>query len=329
MPEVKETASRSLEDFSGDYGPVAELIAKSWSENKQQSLLYGQSFLESCFQYPGADYSLAPTIYDAGSPIAFVAGFPRRVRFKGQELSILLITLLTVDSAYKKKGYGVMLWSELVSRARKAGFDGMVNYCVVGGSMDTMIMGCCQRLKLPTACVFSVEYLSGLITGTRGEDSTVRDHPATIVDSFLDSASCVGGQESLTRIWTRPEAAWQCLFREGSIATRYANAGRQGVLSGYVAPIMNSKQTQCLFVEDVLWSELNDSERYILLQQFLREARAKGAEMATVPRCGYADLKTFGHAGFFRTRRTVRAYLTVWNGPTPNEMLPGFYLDVL
>lgn len=236
MPEVKETASRSLEDFSGDYGPVAELIAKSWSENKQQSLLYGQSFLESCFQYPGADYSLAPTIYDAGSPIAFVAGFPRRVRFKGQELSILLITLLTVDSAYKKKGYGVMLWSELVSRARKAGFDGMVNYCVVGGSMDTMIMGCCQRLKLPTACVFSVEYLSGLITGTRGEDSTVRDHPATIVDSFLDSASCVGGQESLTRIWTRPEAAWQCLFREGSIATRYANAGRQGVLSGTLLP---------------------------------------------------------------------------------------------
>ncbi len=329
MAEVKETNTKSLEDFSGDFAALSALLQRSWGENNQQSVLYGESFLESCFQYPGAVYSLAPTIHDAGIPIAFVVGFPRRAQLQGRELNLLLITFLTVANEYKKKGYGVMLWTELVARARKAGFDGMVNYCVAGGEMDSIILGCCGRLKLPATCVFSISYLSGLVTPVEGHEAPFCDEPAAIVDSFLQNASAVHVKEGLARLWTRPEAEWQCLHRTGAVVSRHETGGSQGVLTGYVAPIMNAKRTRCLFVEDVLWSEMDDEERCHLLQKFLNSARASGAEMATVPCAGYADLKTLSRAGFQRTRRTVRAYLTVWNGPQPTGALPEFYLDVL
>jgi len=330
MLEVKEAGSKtkSLDDFRGDFAAVAELILKSWSENNQQPILYGETFLESCFQYPGASFSLAPTIYDEGNPIAFVAGFPRKVRCQGRELRVLLITFLTVSSEYKKKGYGVILWSELASRARAAGFEGLVNYCVAGSAMDAMILGCCQRLKLPTACVFSIEYMSGLVPAFAEEESP-RGEAEANVDLFLSAASELHEPNSVVRIWSRAEADWQCVRRTGAVAAAYRKENRQGMLTGYVAPIMNSTGTKCLFFEDVLWSELKDAERFELLEDLLCRARGMGAEMATAPRCGYADTKAFSHAGFCRTRRIVRAFLSVWDGIKATDTVPSFYLGVL
>ena len=115
--------SLSIEDFRGDFAAVAALMQQSWAENREQSLLYTADFLASCFDYPGANFSLAPTLYDGGKPVAFAAGFPRHVRFKGRELRLLLITFLTVAKEYKKTGYGIVLWNELVRRAQAAGFD--------------------------------------------------------------------------------------------------------------------------------------------------------------------------------------------------------------
>src|SRR3990172_7868341 len=131
---LRKDGSRFLfiEDFRGDFAEAASLLQRSWGENDRRPLLYTADFLRSCFDYPGASFSLAPTLYEGPQPLAFVAGFPRRIRFEKRDLNILVISLLTVSPQYKKKGYGVVLWSELVKRAQARGFDGMVNYCVDG-----------------------------------------------------------------------------------------------------------------------------------------------------------------------------------------------------
>src|ERR1700693_750177 len=135
----------------------------SWAENSGQPLLYTSEFLSSCFEYPGMAFSLAPAIYVQSQPVAFVAGFPRHVKFNGHQQKIIVITFLTVLPEYKKKGLGIILWSELVNRARAAGFDGMVNYCVDGEPMNAMIVGSCNRLKLPITRIYSARYISTVL----------------------------------------------------------------------------------------------------------------------------------------------------------------------
>ena len=320
---------RCLEDFRGDYDSVSALTRESWSENNQQSLLYTSDFLESCFDYPGSDVSLAPTIYDGSNPVAFVAGFPRRIQFAGKELRVLLVTFLTVAPQHKKKGYGIILWSELVSRARAAGFDGMVNYGIAGSTMDSLIPGCCERLGLATARVYSIGYLSGILSpAPDGSDPSIEDPPGGR-EQFFREAARIRGLNGLSRIWEESEAEWQCERRYGAVLAHHSGPGRFGVLTGYVMPALNSHRTKCLFIEDVLWFDLDASERLTLAQKLINRARAAGAEMATVPRCGYADLKAFAALGFQRTRRVVHAYLTVWRGPIPDGAVTSFYLDVL
>ena len=163
MSEVAVTNRATLDNFRGDFVKLAAFINGSWAENNEQPLNYRPEFLKTCFEYPGTSSNLLPTIYSGADPIAFVAGFPRSVRLERATLRLAIVTFLTVASEHKKKGYGVALWSELVSRLRHSGFDGMINYCVSGSAMDQMISGCCQRLKLPSANVYSISYMSTLL----------------------------------------------------------------------------------------------------------------------------------------------------------------------
>src|SRR6266851_1889952 len=91
------------------------------------------------------NFSLAPTLYRGADPAGFVAGLPRCVKLHGEAYKILIVTFLTVASQYKRRGYGVVVWNELVTRARDAGFDGMINYCVNREPMDQMLPGFCAR----------------------------------------------------------------------------------------------------------------------------------------------------------------------------------------
>jgi hypothetical protein len=92
------TPSIHIEDFRGDFARVAALIQESWKENGKQGLLYTPDFLASCLDYPGSSYSLAPTLYEGDTPRAFVAGFPRTIKYQGRELRAVLCTLLSISS---------------------------------------------------------------------------------------------------------------------------------------------------------------------------------------------------------------------------------------
>jgi GNAT superfamily N-acetyltransferase len=316
-----------IENFRGDFEQVASLIQLSWVENEKQPLLYTAEFLASFFEYPGASFSLSPTLYDRSKPVAFVVGFPRRLRFKDQELRIIVISFLSVSNEYKNKGYGIVLWSELVKRAQAEGFDGMMNYCVEGEPMNGMIIASCQRLKIPVERVHAIHYLScylwpkdsGNVENKLG-DGNVRD--------FLELAAPILESTPLGRIWSQPEAEWQCSRRLGVIVARHGTAGRQGILTGYVMTIADPKRTKCLLVEDILWGNLGTEERSVLVRQLKSEAVSAGARLAVVPILGYADMKPFLSTGFRPSQRVVQAYLSIWNGQPEARMLDSMYLDV-
>jgi GNAT superfamily N-acetyltransferase len=318
----------SIENFRGDFTQLAALMQASWAENSG-ALLYTPEFLSSSFDYPDADFSLAPAIYVDSKPVAFVAGFPRQVRFKGRDLKIIVITFLTVLPEYKKKGLGIILWSELVKRARTAGFDGMVNFCIDGEPMNAMIVGSCNRLKLPIARIYSARYMSTILpAGHHGHDAD-RNHQATGI--LLDLAARLVDAHPLARIWTKPEAEWQCVRRSQPVAETLSVDERSGLLTGYIMSISDKKHTKCLLIEDILWGSLIGEERQTLLKNFLNKAAAAGVHLATVPVLSYADMEPFKKARFQSTRRVLHAYLTLWSaGPAdlPSEPLPSMYLDV-
>jgi GNAT superfamily N-acetyltransferase len=328
---IEVPISRSPEDvciqgFRGDFADVTELIQTSWAKNDKQALLYTQTFLKSCFDYPGSSFSFAPTVYDGGKPIAFIAGFPRRVRFKSADLQILLVSLLTVAHEHKKKGYGVILWAELVKRAREAGFDGMINYCVEGDGMDGMMLGCGRMLKLSTQRIFAVHYQMRLLQPGSTNETEESNSETETLQTFMESSTLVDAP--LTRIWSEAEAAWQC-SRESAIVAHHASGPRRGVLTGYLMQSADAKHTKCLLIEDILWGSLEKLEREALVGQLLKQGQAAGAQIALVPCLNYADMDPF-RASRFRTSssRVLQAYLTIFsNAPAP-EPVPSMYVDV-
>jgi Acetyltransferase (GNAT) family len=316
----------SIEHFRGDFDEVARLIQQSWAENSQQHLLYTPDFMASSFEYPESSFSLAPTLYDGDKPIAFAAGFPRRLRFKGSELRAIVCTSLAVSNEHKKAGYGVILWNELVKRAQAAGFDAMVNYCVDGEPMNAMILGCCRAMKVPTERIFSVGYQMRLLQSKRKSQSELKANSED-VGTLLRTAAPLAEHIPLARIWTEKEAEWQC-GRHDAIVARHASGPREGVLTGYLMEIASSQRTKCLIIEDVLWGTLEPQERLPLVRQLLDQAVAAGAQMAIVPSLGYADMEPFTTARFRRTPRVLHAYLTVFKGDPMPETVSSMYLDV-
>jgi hypothetical protein len=252
------------------------------------------------------------------------------VKFNGREQKIIVISFLTVLPEYKKKGLGIILWSELVNRARAAGFDGMMNYCVDGEPMNTMIVGSCNRLKLPIARIFSARYMSTVL---RSDDQSegLNKNNQQAVDIFLELAAPLADSQPLARIWSKPEAEWQCARRSEPIVETFSAEGRSGLLTGYIMPISDKQQTRCLLIEDILWGTLTVEERQTLLQKFLQKAAGSGVRLATVPVLGYADMEPFKKARFQSTRRVLHAYLTLWSAghaDLPSEPLPSMYLDI-
>ena len=323
-PTAWQTSSMRIEDFRGDFDQVAALIQESWKQNGKQGLLYESEFLASCLDYPGSSYALAPVLYEGDTPRAFVAGFPRTIRYQGRELRVILCTLLSVSSEYKKNGYGVVLWSELAKRAQAAGYDGLVNYCVEGEPMNGMILGCCRMLKLPTERIFSVHYLMRLLQPKptawhAGEQENLSEEFRRIAVS--------GKDVPLTRIWTPKEIQWQ-LERHGGVVVSHRSGLKEGLLTGYLMQAADPQKTRCLLIEDVLWGTLENEERLTLVEKMVVRGTQAGAQIALLPSLGYADLATFRAARFRSSPRTLHCYLTIFKGEPPPKPVSSMYLDV-
>lgn len=318
---------RSIEDFRGNFEDLALFMQRSWAENKSQPLLYMPEYIASCFAYPGASFGLAPTLYEDSRIVGFIAGFPRRVKYQGKTLRIIVVSFLTVASEHKKSGYGMVLWSELAKRARGLGFDGAMNYCVDGDSMNGMMLGCYQRMRVSAARIFSVQYLTRLIM-PRGITGELGVPDQGLVASFMLAASRTAEAIPLARVWTLEEAEWQCRRRANSILVTYSSGERRGFVSGYILPVADRDRTKCLLIDDVLWNDLTVHERPVLAQKLVERAASSGARMAVVPLQGYADPEPFLKSRFLRSPRVLHAYMGLWNAELKPELVSSFYVDV-
>ena len=325
-PTFSQTASIQIEDFRGDFTQVAALIQESWKENGKQGLFYTPEFLASCLKYPGTIHSLAPTLYEGETPRAFVAGFPRTIQYQSRELRVILCTLLSVSDEYKKSGYGIVLWSELVKRAQSAGYDGMVNYCVEGEPMNGMILGCCRMLKLPTERIFSVPYLMRLLQ-PKFVPSLAEEQESPI-EMFGRIAAQTGNDVPLSRVWSETEIQWQ-LQRHDSVVACHRSGRHEGMITGYVMQAANPQRTKCLLIDDVLWGTLENEERLALTKKMLSQSVQAGAQIALLPCLGYADIAPFRAARFRSSPRTLHCYLTVFKGESAPKPLASMYLDVI
>jgi hypothetical protein len=221
----------------------------------------------------------------------------------------------------------VVLWSELVKRARSAGYDGMVNYCVEGEPMNGMILGCCRMMKLPTERIFSVHYLMRLLypkPATSREDDSA-DH---LVEKFRRAADLTGKDTPLSRVWTEKEIQWQ-LQRHDALVAYHRSGDREGLLTAYLMHAANAQRTKCLLIEDVLWGTLENGARLTLVERLLDRGIQAGAQMAFLPCLGYADIAPFRAARFRSSARTLHCYLTVFSGQPAPEPIPSMYLDVI
>jgi hypothetical protein len=313
--------SRSMEDFRGDYEQLSTVIRGSWAENPSSPFFYSPSFLSSLFDYPESSFELAPAVYEGSELVAFVAGFPRNVLVAGVERRLLVIALLTVAADRKSRGYGLVVWGELIRRAREKRFDGVVNYCVVGDPMERMLEGACRRLDLPLQQLRPVSYRSRLLYGGTGAGSAADATAAA--RALTDRSPSVAQRVRLARTWSTEQAVWQTT-REGAISA----VGEGGVLTGYLQPVADPGLTRCLVIDDVLWDDAPDEERALLVRNLLANARAAGARIAILPDTGYADLGLFDDQGFKPSTQTIKAFLTLFSDGDPGDDAPSFYLDV-
>ena len=260
--------------------------------------------------------------------MAFAAGLPRQVEIAGENRRILISTFLTVASAAKAAGYGIVVWSELMRRAAAAGYDGVVNYCADGGAMDRMIETGCRLLDLPLMRVKSFSYLVGTLgprhgaRGGSGERSPARrlvDAAAAAADRGRDDS-----RARLWRVWSEAEAEWQ-LSRTGAVAVSDGEA----VLTATVATVADADRSRCLVVDDVLWASARAETRQTLVADLLAQGAGDGASYVVLPVMGYADIRAFVAAGLHPSPHTMHAYLTLWSDPTAVRAVEDYYLDVI
>ena len=322
---MKRPEQYNPESFRGDFDSLASVVKDSWSETKNQSLLYEASFIRSAFAYPGASFHLAPTIYIDGFPAAFVAGFPRTVRLKGREQRLVCITFWTTAARFKGRGYGSQVWMEILRRARDSGFDGAVNFCVDGAATNDLVVACGERANAAVYRVFSTKYLARLL---RPASAIEAETGLEVVDLFLRAAEQVPESVPLIRVWSREEAEWQCLRRTGALCAVHEEGSQSGVATGYVVEVIDETPTKALLVEDLLWGGMEAQGRLALVQKLLAQGAAAGARIAVAPLMGYAETDTLRGSGFRQSRRLMHAYLTVWGGASSPDQLSSLYLDV-
>jgi hypothetical protein len=319
-------AAEEVEEFRGDYEELAAVMRDSWADGPGAPYLYTADLLAEWLRYPGAP--LAQAIYMDEGLVAFAAGLPRQVEIGGAIRRILISTFLTVASAQKAAGYGMVVWSELMRRAAAAGYDGVVNYCTDGAAMHRMIETGCRLLDLPVMRVKSFSYLvDTLAPAPRGGGGAGERLPARrLVDGAAADAKRgrADDRAQLWRSWSDAEAEWQ-LSRTGAVAVSDGEA----VLTGSVVTVADAARSRCLVVDDVLWASAREEARLRLVADLLAQATADGASYVVLPVMGYADVRPFVAAGLRPSPHTMHAYLTLWSDPATVHTVERYYLDVI
>jgi len=322
---TEQPSRPAITSFRGDFDQLAALMDRSWSENREQPLLYTKAFLESAFTYPSSSFDLAPSIYSGEELLAVIAGFSRNVSWNGCDLRLMLTSFLTAAPAVKGAGYGLIVWNDLLRRGRSQGYEGAINYCVEGDDMNRMMLAAAKLFRLNTQRIYSIEFISRFLRPARDFTEAPQDPD---IELFLKLAASIPPTVPIRRTWTEEEAVWQCKSREGAMTVSAAHGSRRGMLTGCLISVGSSPPTRAVLLEDLFWGDLDTAERMELLRHFLLNAASRGAQTASCPILNCFSTDPLRAAGFGPSKRLLHAYLTLWNGQEPGPV-PSLYIDVL
>ena len=315
-----------LESFRGDYDQLASTMRESWQLNPGQSFDYDASFLRSAFAYPSTSADGAPALYDDAGICGFVGGFPRTAKIASRTLNLNCLTFFTTRPDLHGKGLGSRIWGEGLLRAKQQGMDGCIHFCTDVSPTNRIAVAAATRLNFACGQLQSVKYLARLlpVAGAEAHESSGRG----AADALARLSATLPEDTTLRRVWTDAEAHWQCVERTGAVTSYRKIGAREAVLTGYVMTLMGQTPTRILLIDDVLWHDFELEERIELLRSLLANAAPQNPTMAILPLLGYFDDEAFRRSGFRLTRRTMNAYLTLWEQPLPELPARSIYMDV-
>jgi N-acetylglutamate synthase-like GNAT family acetyltransferase len=310
-----------VRDIGTRYEDAATVIRHAFQTNKEPFLNYNANFLASCYAYPGAQPELAPAFFDDDRLVSVLVSLPRHVIFERKRLALALLTLNAVEPEYRSYGLGIEMVAEAVRRARASGFDGAIYYCVDGHPANRTSFAGVKAANEACNHVYTVEYLMKILRAPSSDES----EPAGAND-FLSGAERLRDRMSFCRVWTADEAAWECSGRYGALSEKLEKHGNRGVLTGYI--LEGDLGAGCLFLEDLLWDDLDSDARKALLQRLLNRA-ARSSQIAVVPLWGYTQYDIFHEMGFRKSKRRLNVYLSLWNGLQITSRPEAMYIDAL
>lgn len=315
--------------FAGNFTQLAAMIESAWAGNAEQALQYPEPFLRSLSEHPGFQTSCAPQIHFGDELLASITSLPRSMEFNGELLNVQLYSLLTVSPAHRNAGLGTAIWAEHCHQCQAAGMDGTIGYSVEGDVWNRVVLAKAERLGIPTSKVFSIPYMAKYFRPGREELPSPSETGADTVDHFLQAAAMVpAGTNDFVRRWDLAQAEWQCFRRYGAVTATLASKGRVGVIAGYSILTAGKTSVPCVLVDDLLFGNLDESERCVLLDKFLANSLAAGAQMVVTPVLPYFSVSPLEAKGFRRTRRLLHCYYSSWSGRGPKGEVDSLYLDV-
>jgi GNAT superfamily N-acetyltransferase len=308
-------------DIGARYDDAAAVIRRAFHTNNETFLNYNSTFLASCYDYPGTKSELSPAFFHDDRLVAILVSLPRHVVFERKRLALALLTLNAVDPQYRAYGLGIEMVTEAVRRARANGYDGAIYYCVEGHAANRTSAAGVKAASATCNHVYTVEYLIKILRATSSEESESADPK-----DFLYAAEPLARRISFSRVWSVDEAAWQCSGRYRGLSESLEKNNNRGIVTGYILETDAGKG--CLFVEDLLWDDLEIQERKLLLRRLLNRA-APSAQIAVVPLWGYTRYDIFRELGFRKSTRRLHVYLSLWNGLNVTSPLAAMYIDAL
>jgi hypothetical protein len=334
-----------LESFKGDFDELARVMNQSWAQNRQGALLYSESFLRSALQQPGSSLDLCPAVYEDGTLVAFGANFRRRVQMDGREWNLVLDSFVTVAQGHKGKGLGAAIWRSLVESGKRDGADGLITMCVEGDLMNSLLPKIAERSGVHTVKALTIPYMGRPVRKDRAgrlpSDMMQRRRLGSPVandragkpqkadpDLLMRGARVINEGVEFGRLWTRREAEWQCLEREGAFGCSMVTGTEGGTISAYTQFTAGESPMLCGLVDDLAWGLLGADDRERLAWMLWESAETAGVDLLLTPVLNYADMTALEGLGFRKTARTLNMYLTSWNPDFKVHELSSAYIDV-
>jgi len=313
--------------FDGDLQEVSDLIKASWGKeyrgkHKQPVMDYSCiDFLEWNLNRPDADPDLLTGAYSGGKLVAFIGGFPHKLRYNDKVLRSASVSFLTTHIRYQRQGIGRSLIREAVTKVVEKG-----HYDIITGLLDeghisenfwitlsnelnfrflklkrfTFLSKPLDKQKLMELSNFSLLHKVGLQLFTKGARAIREDvygyEPANDVKDICQMLNTSYTPNSLTVDWN--EGTLGPLLRDKMSDTMFVNQdGRRGFINYFTIDLLGCRSTpkshKMTMVDNVRFVNMSFFERHRFVSDFCADQKENGSCAITIPTSPVFDMAPF------------------------------------